>query len=99
MIIDKTKENGKITLAIDGKLDTITAPQLQDVLISSIGEAMQIELDFTKLSYVSSAGLRTLLLGQKAAEAKGASMILSGVSEEVLEILDITGFVDILTIV
>ena len=99
MIIGKTQENGKITLAIDGKLDTITAPRLQDLLIHSIDEAGQIELDFTKLSYVSSAGLRVLLLGQKTAAAKGASMILSGVSEEVMEILEITGFVDILTIV
>ena len=98
MIIEKTQENGKITLAVEGKLDTITAPQFHDALIPSIDEAGQIELDFAKLSYISSAGLRVLLMGQKTASAKGASMILSCVSEEVMEILEITGFVDILTI-
>ena len=98
MTIDKTLENGKLILAIEGRLDTITAPRLQDVLIPSIDEAGQIELDLSKLSYLSSAGLRVLLMGQKTAEAKGASMILSGVSEEAMEVLEITGFVNMLSI-
>ena len=98
MTIDKTQENGKLILAIEGRLDTITAPRLQDVLIPSIEGAEQIELDLTKLSYLSSAGLRVLLVGQKTAEAKGVSMIISGVSEEAMEVLEITGLVDILTI-
>ena len=99
MIINKTQENGKITFAFDGRLDTTSAPRLQEVLIPSIDEARQIELDFTKLSYISSAGLRVLLQGQKAATAKGVSMMLSGVSDEVMEIFEMTGFVDILRII
>ena len=99
MTIDKTQENGKLTLVINGKLDTTTAPQFKEVLIPSIDEARQIELDLTKLSYISSAGLRVLLLGQKTATANGVSMTLCGVSEEIKEILEMTGFVNILKIV
>ena len=99
MTIDKTLKDGKLTLAVEGRLDTITAPRLQDVLIPSINEAIQIELDFTKLFYMSSAGLRVLLVGQKVAASKGVSFSICGVSEEVMEVLEITGFVDILNIV
>lgn len=99
MTINKTQENGKLTLALEGRLDTTTAPQLQDVLIPAFDEAAQIELNFTKLAYVSSAGLRVLLMGQKTAKAKGASMSLCGVSEEIMEVFEMTGFADMLTIV
>ena len=99
MTINKTLENGKLTLALDGRLDTTTAPKLQDALIPAFDEAKEIILDFTKLAYVSSAGLRVLLLGQKTAKAKGASMIVSGVSGEIMEVFDMTGFSDMLKIV
>ena len=98
MTIDKSLENGMLTLALDGKLDTITAPQLQEVLLPAFDEAKEIRLDFSKLVYVSSAGLRVLLLGEKTAKAKGAPMTLTGVSEEVMEVFEITGFTDILYI-
>jgi len=99
MTINKTQENGKITLALDGRLDTTTSPRLQDVLIPALNETTQVELDFTKLAYVSSAGLRVLLIGQKTAKAKNASMTVSGVSEEVMEVFDMTGFSDMLEII
>jgi len=99
MTINKTQENGKITLALDGRLDTTTSPRLQDVLIPALNETTQVELDFTKLAYVSSAGLRVLLIGQKTAKAKNASMTVSGVSEEIMEVFDMTGFSDILEII
>ena len=99
MIINKTLDNGKLTLALDGRLDTTTAQQLQDALIPAFDEVKEIMLDFAKLAYVSSAGLRVLLMGQKTANAKGASMTVSGVSGEIMEIFNITGFSDMLKIV
>jgi anti-anti-sigma factor len=99
MTINKTHSNGKLVLALDGRLDTTTAPQLQDELIPAFDEAKEIELDFTKLAYVSSAGLRVMLMGQKTAKAKSVPMTVSGVSAEIMEVLDMTGFSDILTIV
>jgi anti-anti-sigma factor len=98
MTINKVQENGKLTLSIEGRLDTTTAPQLQEALIPSFDEAKEITLDFAELAYVSSAGLRVLLLGQKTAKAKSASMILKNVSEEVMEVLEMTGFSAMLTI-
>jgi len=97
--IDKKMNDGKLTITLDGRLDTTTSPRLQDVLIPAFDEAPHIELDFEKLAYVSSAGLRVLLMGQKAAKAKNASMALANVSEEIMEVLDMTGFSDMLTIV
>lgn len=99
MIINKTLENEKLTLTLEGRLDTATAPQLQELLMPAFDEAANIVLDFTRLTYISSAGLRVLLIGQKEAQQKGGSMTVSNVSEEVMEIFDMTGFTDILTIV
>ena len=99
MTINKTQENGTLTLTLEGRLDTTTAPQLQDVLIPAFDETHDIKLDFAKLAYVSSAGLRVLLMGQKTAKAKGASMTLAGVSGEIMEVFEMTGFADMLTIV
>jgi len=99
MIINKTNENGKLILALEGRLDTTTAPKLQDVLIPAFDETKEIMLDFSQLAYVSSAGLRVLLMGQKTAKAKGASMTLTGVSAEIMEVFEMTGFADMLTIV
>ena len=99
MTINKTNENGKLMLILEGRLDTTTAPQLEAVLIPAFDEAREIMLDFSGLAYVSSAGLRVLLMGQKTAKAKSASMSLTGVSAEIMEIFEMTGFVDMLTII
>ena len=99
MNTSKTQENGRITIEIEGRLDTTTAPQLEAELVSAFDEAEEITLDFAKLEYVSSAGLRVLLIGQKTAKAKGASIAVSNVSEDIMEVLEMTGFDDILTIV
>jgi len=98
MNINKTQTEEKTTLVLSGRLDTITAPKLQESLIPEFNTANQVELDFTELIYVSSAGLRVLLMGEKAAKAKGASMTLKGVSDEVMEVFEMTGFADMLTI-
>ena len=98
MTINKTNENDTFTLELEGRLDTTSAPLLENELVSAFNEAKKITLDFTKLAYVSSAGLRALLVGQKTAEGKGASMTISGVSQEIMEIFEMTGFSDMLTI-
>jgi anti-anti-sigma factor len=97
MNITKTLENGTLNISLDGRLDSTTAPQLQDVLIPAFDEAKEIKLDFAKLAYVSSAGLRVLLMALKTAKANGASMTLSGVSQEIMEVFEMTGFSEMLT--
>ena len=95
MDIEKTQSGDKTILSLSGRLDAITAPQLQDVLIPELNAAKQIELDFSELAYVSSAGLRVLLMGEKTAKGKGGSMTLAGVSEDIMEVLKMTGLDDI----
>ena len=99
MTIKKTQGNGKFNFTLEGRLDTTTAPQLQDVLIPAFNEAQEINLDFSALAYVSSAGLCVLLMGQKTAQAKGTAMTISGVSDEIMQVFEMTGFADILTII
>lgn len=99
MNIQKTQTGETTILTLSGRLDTTTAPQLQEVLIPAFDESRQVELNFAELAYVSSAGLRVLLMGQKAAKAKSGSMTLTGVSADVMEVFEMTGFADMLTIV
>ena len=99
MTIDKKLENVTLTLTLEGRLDTATSPRLQDVLPPAFDEAKEVILDFSGLAYVSSAGLRVLLMGQKAAQAKTRSMKIRGVSDEIMEVFEMTGFSDILTFV
>jgi len=99
MNINKTQAGDKTTLVLSGRLDTTTAPKLQESLIPEFDIAKHVELDFTELVYVSSAGLRVLLMGEKASKSKDASMTLIGVSEEIMEVFEMTGFADMLTIV
>ena len=98
MNITKTTLGDKIILALEGRLDTITSPQLQTELLNAIDEGDYVELDFQQLSYVSSAGLRVLLLGQKKAAAKKGTMVLKHVSPEIMDIFKMTGFAKILKI-
>jgi len=98
MEIKRIDETGKTIFVLDGRLDTTSAPQLQEVLIPEFDNVAQVELNFAKLAYVSSAGLRVLLMGVKAAQAKGAQQIVTGVSPDIMEVFEMTGFADILTI-
>ena len=98
MTIQKSEEAGKLIIALEGRLDTTTAPELEAAL-SGKEDAAEIEFDFSKLEYISSAGLRVLLSAQKAMNANGGKMTIRNVSEDILEVFEITGFVDILTIV
>lgn len=97
MNINIEKENGVTLLAIEGRLDTTTAPELEKA-INNEGEALEkLVLDFKGVEYISSAGLRVILAAQKKMNAQG-SMELINVSEAVMDIFEMTGFADILVI-
>jgi anti-anti-sigma factor len=89
---------GESVLALSGRLDTVTAPQLQETLIPQFDSAERITLDFAELAYISSAGLRVLLLAEKTAQAKNVPMRLTKVCPEIMKIFAMTGFAEILTI-
>lgn len=95
--INKTNNEGIVTVSLEGRLDTVTSPQLEDALKAELPGAKDLTFDMTKLEYISSAGLRVLLSAQKTMNAQG-SMVVKNVSEEVNEIFEVTGFSDILTI-
>ena len=97
MQIEKTHANGDVTLFLTGRLDTSTAPQLEAEIQQSIDHITSLVLDFSNLDYISSAGLRVLLSAQKKLQSKGG-MVIRGVCENVMEIFEITGFSDFLTI-
>lgn len=97
MKIIKSQEAQKFTIAIAGRLDTTTAPELEAEFKAILPEAKELILDFADLEYISSAGLRVILLGQKTMNKQG-SMTICNVNEVVMEIFEITGFLDILTI-
>ena len=98
MDINKINNNDKTTLVLSGRLDSATAPKLHDELLPEFDKTLNIELDFSALAYVSSAGLRVLLMGEKTAKAKGGKLTLTNVSEEIIEVFEMTGFADILNI-
>ncbi len=92
------KKNGSILLVnVEGRVDTVTAPQFESEIKSDLNGVTELVLDFSQLTYISSAGLRVLLLLQKVMNKQG-SMKIVGANETVKEIFDVTGFCDILTI-
>lgn len=97
MTINQKKDGNKLSIALEGRLDTTTAPQLENELKRSIGDATELEFDFAKLEYLSSAGLRVLLAAQKVMNRQG-TMVIKNVNETIAEVFEITGFSEILTI-
>ena len=97
MTIEKKINNDTATLIVSGRLDTQTAPELENELDAVLSGLKELTFDMTNLEYVSSAGLRVILKAQKAMNAQG-SMKLTGVNDSIMEVFDITGFLDILTI-
>ena len=95
MNIDFNKNNGVLNVALDGRLDTITAPEFEKFLCENYDGESALIINCEKLLYISSAGLRILLSAQK--KTKG-SMKLTNVCELVMEVFEMTGFADILTI-
>ena len=96
MTIAKTREGGKLTLTLEGRLDTTTAPQLE-AEVKHLDGVTELVLDFEKLEYLSSAGLRVILAAQKTMNRQG-TMVIRQVNETSMEVFEVTGFVDILTI-
>lgn len=98
MTISKNLEGDKLTVAVEGRLDTVTAPDLEAELKSALDGAKELVMDFTKLEYISSAGLRVLLSAFKKMDAKGGKMKLTNINEMVREVLDVTGLMSVLTV-
>ncbi len=96
MTINKKNENGVCKIEVIGRLDTTTAPELEQT-IDGLEKVSDLVFDFKNLEYISSAGLRVILKTQKIMNSKG-SMKLINVNDDVMEVFDITGFSDILTI-
>ena len=97
MTIEKNLNATELNIAIVGRLDTTTAPQLEATLKESFDGITKLTLDFAGLEYLSSAGLRVLLAAQKTMNKQG-EMIIKNVNETINEIFEVTGFIDILTI-
>lgn len=97
MTITKRNEGNKLTIGLEGRLDTTTAPELEAVLKDSLDGVTDLTLDMEQLCYLSSAGLRVVLSAQKRMNKQG-HMTVKHVCEAIMEVFEITGFVDILDI-
>ncbi|MBR3545241.1 MAG: STAS domain-containing protein [Oscillospiraceae bacterium] len=95
--IIKKIENTSAVFALEGRLDTVTAPELEAALKEVLNGLTELTLDFEKLEYISSAGLRVLLSAQKTMTKQGV-MRVTHVNETIMEIFEVTGFIDIITI-
>ncbi len=97
MTINTNINSGILTVSVVGRLDTTTAPQLEETLKNQLDGVSELVLDFAELDYISSAGLRVILGAQKVMNKQG-KMVVRNVNETISEIFDVTGFTDILTI-
>ena len=97
MTILQTKNEKALTIALEGRLDTTTAPELEAVLNDALAVTEELIFDFEKLDYISSAGLRVLLSAQKTMNRQGTMKVIHA-NEMILEIFEVTGFADILTV-
>ena len=97
MKIEKKLDGTKLTVALEGRLDTMTAPELDKVFHESLDGITELTVDLAALEYVSSAGLRVLLSAQKVMNKQG-EMVVKNVNEQIMEVFEVTGFTDILTI-
>ena len=97
MTITKTKSGSALTIALEGRLDTTTAPDLEKEIRTGLDGVTELTMDLAKLDYISSAGLRVLLAAQKLMAKQGAMKVVH-VNDMVMEVFEVTGFADILTI-
>ena len=97
MTINKDMQENILTVAVEGRLDTTTAPDLEASLRESLDDAKELILDLKELEYMSSAGLRVLLSAQKQMSQQGSMKVIN-VNDTINEIFEVTGFNDILTI-
>lgn len=97
MQINKTVDGGKLTVALDGRLDTMTAPELEEAIKADLEIVSSAVFDLTNLEYVSSAGLRVILSVHKTLSKK-EGLVVKNINETVAEVFEATGFSDILTV-
>ena len=97
MTINKTKKEDQLTVAVEGRIDTVTSPELEGSLKESMGDAEKLVIDLKDVDYISSAGLRVLLGAHKTMSRKGGLKIINA-ADSIMEIFEVTGFTDILTI-
>lgn len=97
MKIEKKAEGTAVQYVLEGRLDTMTAPKLEADLKTAVDGITELHFDFKKLEYVSSAGLRVLLAAQKVMNKQG-KMTISNVNDVIMDVFEVTGFSDILTI-
>ena len=97
MPIDQLKEGSTLTMKVSGRLDTMTAPQLESEITGHLDGITEFIMDFTDLEYISSAGLRVPLVTSKMMKGKGR-FVIRNINETVREIFEVTGFLDILTV-
>ena len=97
MNVKMKKEGSTLTIALEGRLDTVTSPELEKTLAEALEGVSELVFDFADLEYVSSAGLRVLLSAQKKMSVQG-KMVVKNVCDTIAEIFEVTGFSDILTI-
>ena len=97
MTINKELSHTTLTVSIEGRLDTTTAPELEAALKESLSDVSELIIDMEKLEYISSAGLRVILSLQKIMSKQG-NMVVTGVRNEIMEIFEVTGFTDVLDI-
>jgi anti-anti-sigma factor len=98
MQVTETREGEVIQLSVEGRVDTTTAPDLQKQILDAFQKVRHVVIDFMNVEYISSAGLRALLLGQKTATSKGGSLKILNVNDAVKQVFDMSGFSKILTI-
>ena len=98
MTINDQREDTALTMEIEGRIDTQTAPQLQKTIEDSLDGVTTLVLDFTKVGYISSSGLRTLLTAQNWMEGRQGEMIIRGAGKSIVDIIKVTGFDSFLTL-
>ena len=97
--VEKKLDNGVLLIALEGELDTLSSPDFEDMLEPLLDEAQSLTLDFEKLEYISSAGLRVLLAAEQALEEKGAEKVrVVNMNSTIRNIFEITGFTDVLAV-
>ncbi len=99
MTIKEKRDGNKLVVYIEGKIDTTTSPALNEFFQSNLKDVKELELDLEKVDYVSSAGLRSILVAQKMMDLVKGKMVVSHVCKDVLETFALTCFTDILTII
>ena len=97
MNIVKNRQGNELHVALEGRLDTVSAPEFEVIVKNELGGVELLVIDLVDLKYTSSAGLRTILLAQKTMNKQGR-MFLRNVGEEVMEVFEMTGLADLLTI-